>query len=69
MTDKSLPGPPRVPVTVEWIKENLAKQEVYAQGRKLRTAGFLPSQPRTMAANRSRARGRIIDDRQKKLDL
>jgi hypothetical protein len=69
MTDQPLGGPPRLPVTAEWVRENLAKQRAYEQGRKMWTTGFLPAQPRTMAASRSRAGGRIHDPRQSKLDL
>jgi hypothetical protein len=64
-----LPGPPRVTVTAEWMRENQAKQKAYEQGRKMWTSELTPSQPRAMAANRSRARGKVIDPRQSKLDL
>jgi len=69
MTDDALAGPPRVEVSAEWIRTNLAKQKAYEQSRKMWTSGFMPSQPRAQAAGRSPANRRIEDPRQNKLDL
>jgi hypothetical protein len=69
MTEEAKSGPQRVTVTAEWVRDNLAKQKAYEQSRKMWTSGFLPSQPPAMASNRSRARGKVHDPRQSKLDL
>jgi hypothetical protein len=69
MAEDPLAGPPRVEVSAEWIRTNLAKQKAYEQSRRMWTSGFTPSQPRAQAAGRSRANRRIEDTRQTKMDL
>jgi hypothetical protein len=69
MADDAIAGPPRVEVSAEWIRTNLAKQKAYEQSRRIWTSGFMPSQPRAQAASRSRANRRIEDTRQTKMDV
>ena len=61
--------PVRVEVTARFITETAAKQRAYEVRRRMWTAAFHPSDPRTQAAARSRGRGAIHDARQGKLDL
>jgi hypothetical protein len=70
MTDKRDIGiPTRVEVTAKFLAETSARQRAYEARRRIWTAAFQPSDPRTQAASRSRARGAIHDARQAKLDL
>jgi hypothetical protein len=60
-------GPTRVEVTAKFLSGTAAKQRAYEEHRRMWTAPFHPSQPRTQAAARSRSRGAIHDPRQGKL--
>jgi hypothetical protein len=59
----------RVEVTARFLAESGAKQVAYEAQRRIWTAAFHPSEPRTQAASRSRRAGRIHDPRQGKLDI
>ncbi|HUB14927.1 MAG TPA: hypothetical protein VMB34_23460 [Acetobacteraceae bacterium] len=61
--------PRRVAVTANFLAEAAARQRAYEVRRRLWTAGFHPSDPRTQAASRTRARGAIHDPRQAKFDF
>jgi hypothetical protein len=61
--------PARVEVTAAFLSEAAARQRAYEARRKVWTAAFHPSEPRTQAASRSRRIGRIHDPRQGKFDL
>jgi hypothetical protein len=70
MTDRAETGTPaRVEVTAKFLAETLARQRAYEIRRRMWTAAFHPSDPRTQAAARSRGRGAIHDARQGKFDL
>lgn len=61
--------PQHAQVTTQFIADNDAKQRAYEARRRIWTAAFRPSDPRAQPAARSRARGKIHDARQGKLDL
>jgi hypothetical protein len=65
--DERIP-PTRVEVTAKFLAEAGTRQKAYEARRRMWTAAFHPSEPRTQAAARSR-RGRINDPRQSKFDL
>lgn len=67
--EPALKPPPRVEVTAEFIRDDVAKQHAYEQSRRLWTAQFTPSDPGAQPTARSRSRGTIHDSRQKRLDL
>jgi hypothetical protein len=70
MTDRGSRTPPeQVEVTAEFLTQAAAKQKAYQARRRMWTAAFQPSEPRTQALTISRRRGTIHDPRQKKLDL
>jgi hypothetical protein len=70
MTDKGETGASaRVEVTARFLAEANAKQHAYEVRRRMWTAEFHPSDPRSQAAARSRGRGAIHDPRQGKLEL
>jgi hypothetical protein len=70
MTKESGGVPPaRVEVTAKFLAEAAARQHAYEARRRLWTAAFHPSEPRTQAASRSRRAGRIHDPRQGKFEL
>jgi hypothetical protein len=60
--------PARVEVTARFLTDAAARQKAYEARRRMWTAAFHPSEPRTQAAARSR-RGSIHDPRQSRLDL
>ncbi|HTB48024.1 MAG TPA: hypothetical protein VK741_30690 [Acetobacteraceae bacterium] len=69
MSDSKTRAPTRVEVTATFLAETSARQHAYEARRRMWTAAFHPSDPRTQAAARSRGRGAIHDARQGKLDL
>lgn len=70
MTETDRPGPPlRVEVTAKFLAESRARQRAYEERRRLWTEPLRPARPRAQAAAVSRARGKINDPRQGKLDL
>jgi GMP synthase-like glutamine amidotransferase len=70
MTDSSdRRRPERVEVTARFITETTTKQRAYEDRRRMWTAAFHPSEPRTQALAVSRRRGKIHDQRQGKFDL
>ncbi len=70
MTESDRSGPPtRMEVTAKFLAENRAKQLAYDERRRLWTEPLQPLRPRAQAAAASRARGKINDPRQRKLDL
>ena len=62
-------GPVRVAVTAKFLTDSAARQRAYEAQRRIWTAAFHPSDPRTQAAARSRGRGAIHDPRQGKFEL
>ena len=84
MTDEVSSGPPRVPVTAEFLAECKRKQEAYAESRRRHrerleriawgnedeepAPTISPSDPPGPPRSR-RGRGRIIDPRQFKFEL
>jgi hypothetical protein len=70
MTERSGGLPPtRVEVTAKFLAEASERQRAYEARRQMWTAAFRPSEPRALAASRSRRIGRIHDPRQGKFDL
>lgn len=70
MSKDDRPAPPtRVAVTAEFLAEARARQRAYEERRRIWTEPFHPARPRAQAATVSRARGKIHDPRQAKLDL
>jgi hypothetical protein len=61
--------PARVEVTARFLTDAAARQKAYEARRRMWTAAFHPSEPRTQAAARSRRGGSIHDPRQSRLDL
>jgi hypothetical protein len=61
--------PLRVEVTAKFLSDAVEKQRAYEAQRKMWTQAFRPSEPRALAASRSRRSGRINDPRQGKFDL
>jgi hypothetical protein len=56
-------------VTAKFLSDAVEKQRAYEAQRKMWTQAFRPSEPRALAASRSRRSGRINDPRQGKFDL
>lgn len=69
MTERGGLPPARVEVTTKFLADAAERQRAYEGRRKMWTAAFHPSEPRTQAAARSRRVGKINDPRQAKFDL
>jgi len=69
MTERGGLPPTRVEVTAKFLAEATERQRAYEARRRMWTAAYHPSEPRSQAAARSRRAGKINDPRQSRFDL
>jgi hypothetical protein len=69
MTERGGLPPARVEVTAKFLAQAETRQRAYEARRRMWTAAFHPSEPRALAASRSRRIGKINDPRQGRFDL